>query len=86
MSITHNKKRIPLLNLLINCIFARSAPQMLPIKGECTFHFLNFLIIGLCNSSANSLFEIFSFLIPLPANLFHVVKVFPHARVAEVFL
>ena len=54
MSITHNKKRISLLNLLINCISARSAPQMLPIKGECTFHFLNFLIIGLCNSSANS--------------------------------
>ena len=25
-----------------------------------------FLITGLCNSSANSLFEIFSFLIPLP--------------------
>ena len=78
MSITHNNNLNPLLNLLINCISARSAPQILCIKGECTFLFLNFLIIGLCNSSANTLFEIFSFLIPLPANLF--------ARVAEVFL
>ena len=50
-----------LLNLPINCISARSAPQILSMKGDCFFHFLNVLIIGLCNSSANSLFEIFSF-------------------------
>ena len=56
MSITHNKKRIPLLNLLINYISARAAPQILSIKGECTFLFLNFLMIGLRNSSVNSLF------------------------------
>ena len=31
-----------------------------------TIFLKNFLITGLCNSSANSLFEIFSFLIPLP--------------------
>ena len=37
ISITHNKKRIPLLNLLINCIPARSAPQLLSIKDEYTF-------------------------------------------------
>ena len=37
MSITHNKKQIPLLNLLINCILAKSAPQILSIKGDCTF-------------------------------------------------
>ena len=67
-----------LLNLLVNCISARSVPQILSIKDECAFSFLNFLITGLCNSSANSLFEIFSFLIPIPANLF--------ARVAEVKL
>ena len=66
MSITQNKKRIPLLNLLINCISARSVPQILSIKIECTFLSLNFLIIGLCNSSANSWFDIFSFLISLP--------------------
>ena len=36
------------------------------MKGEFTFLFLNFLIIDLCNSSANSLFEIFPFLIALP--------------------
>ena len=39
---------------------------MLSIKGECTFLQSNFLIICLCNSSANFLLEIFSFLIPLP--------------------
>ena len=54
LSITHNKKQIPLLNLLINCISARSAPQLLSIEGEYTFRFSNFLIIGFCNSSANS--------------------------------
>ena len=66
MSIIHNKNLKPLLNLLINCISAKSAPQILPIKGECTFLLLNIPIIGLCNSSANSLLEIFSFSIPLP--------------------
>ena len=74
MSFTHNKNLNPLLNLLINCISARSAPQILSIKGDSTFLLLNFIITGLCNSSANScvaefkgrLFEIFSFLILLP--------------------
>ena len=37
MSITHNENLNPLLDLLINCISARSAPQILSIKGECTF-------------------------------------------------
>ena len=37
MSITHNENLNPLLNLLINCISARSAPQIFSIKGECTF-------------------------------------------------
>ena len=61
MSTTHNNNQIPSLNLVIKCISAKSAPQILPLKGEWTFLFLNFLIIGLCKSSANSLFEIFSF-------------------------
>ena len=60
--IRHNKKQIPLINLLINCISAISAPQILSITGESTFLSLNFLMFGLCISSANSLFEIFSFL------------------------
>ena len=77
ISITHNKKRIPLLNLLINCISEKSAPQILSIKGDCTFLFLNFLIIGLCYYSANYWFEIFSFSIPLPVKLF--------TSIAEVF-
>ena len=47
MSITHNKNRNPLLNLLINWISARSAPQILSIKDEYTFLFSKFLIIGL---------------------------------------
>ena len=49
----------------INCISARSATQILSIKGEYTFLFLNFLIIGLCNSSANSFIDIVLFLIRL---------------------
>ena len=53
-SITHRKKRINLLNLVNNCISTISAPQILSIKDEYIFHFSNFLIIGLCNSSANS--------------------------------
>ena len=52
MSIAHNKKRILLLNLLVNCISAKPAPKFLSIKGEFTFLLLNFLIIGLCNSGA----------------------------------
>ena len=59
MSIAHNENLNPLLNLPINCISARSAPKIFSIKGECTFLFLNFVVIGLCNSSANSLFQIF---------------------------
>ena len=53
ISITHNEKQIPLLNLLTNCLLARSAPQILSIKDEYTFHFSNFLIIGLYNYSTN---------------------------------
>ena len=58
---------MPLLHLLINCISARSSPKILSIKGYFTFLFSNFLIIGLCNSSANSLFNISLLLIPLPS-------------------
>ena len=58
----YNKNLNPLLNLLINCIFAKSSPQILSVKGDCVFLLLDFLIIGLCNSSANSLLKIFSFL------------------------
>ena len=86
MSITHNKNLNPLLNLLINCISARSTPQILSIKGECTFLFSNFLIIGFCNSSVSYLLEIVLFLI---ADLFRVVRVSDRASVAappEVFL
>ena len=56
---THNKNLNPLLNLLVNYISARSAPQILSTKDECTFRFLKFLIIGLHNSLAHSLLEIF---------------------------
>ena len=74
MSITHNKNVNSLLNLLINCISARSAPQILSIKVDFTFILLNFLIIGLCNSSTNCYLaksegrwsDIFSFKIALP--------------------
>ena len=62
MSITNNKNRNPLLNLLISCISASSATRILSLKEEYTFRFFNFLIIDLCNSSANSLLDTISFL------------------------
>ena len=37
ISITRNKKRISLLNLLINCISAQSASQILSIKDGYSF-------------------------------------------------
>ena len=37
ISLTYNKTRILLLNLLLNCILARSTPQILSVKDECTF-------------------------------------------------
>ena len=80
MSITHYKNLNLLLSLLICCISARSAPQMLSIKDECSFHFSIFLIIGLCSCSANSLLCIISFLI---ADLFRVAKVSDRASVAD---
>ena len=56
-----------LSNLHSNWILAQSATQILSIKGECTFYFSNFLIIGLCNSSADSMFsETMPQLIPIP--------------------
>ena len=56
MSITYNKNLNPLLNLLMNCILARSAPHILYMKDEYIFRLLNFLMIGLCNLSANPYF------------------------------
>ena len=50
---THNKNQNPLLYLFVNCISARSGPQVLSLKDEYTFCFSNFLIVGLCYSSAN---------------------------------
>ena len=52
--------------LLMNCISARSAPQILSLKDEYAFLFSNFLIIGLCNFSTNCWFYLISSLIPLP--------------------
>ena len=60
-SVIHTKKRIILLNLLINCISARLAGQILSIEVEYTFCVSNFLIIGVCNSSASSWFELLLF-------------------------
>ena len=49
MPIKHNKNLNPQLDLLINYIPTRSAPQILYIKGDFIFLLLNFLMIGLCN-------------------------------------
>ena len=77
ISIAHNKKRIPLLNVLINYVSAKSVSQISSIKGECAFLFSKFLITGLCNSSANSLFQIFSFL-TVPLEAFFIKKFIDH--------
>ena len=50
---THNENLIPLLNLLINCTYARSAPKTLSLSDEYTYFLLIFLIIRLSNPSAN---------------------------------
>ena len=67
ISVTHNKKLLPLLSLFINYISVRSALQILSIKDECVFRFSNVLIIDLCNnSSANSWFDTILLLIAQP--------------------
>ena len=66
ISITHNKKRIPSLNLLFNCIFERSSTQTCYLKDDHTFCFTNPLIIVLCNLSTNCWFDVISLLKPLP--------------------
>ena len=77
----YNKNRNPLLNLLINCIPARSVPQILPIKDYCNFSFSNVVIIGLCNLSVNCWFGIFSL---LTADLSLAAKVSDRARVTAL--
>ena len=59
-----DEKTIYLINLITNWISARSVPQILFLKDNYSFRFSNFLLIGLCNSSASSWFKIFSFLMP----------------------
>ena len=39
MSITHNKNWNPLLDLIINCIFAKYATQILSLKDEDALRF-----------------------------------------------
>ena len=49
---------------------AKSTPQILPLNVEYTVLFLKFLIIGLCNSSANCWFCVIWFLIADLVDLF----------------
>ena len=65
MSITHNKKRILLLNYLL-IAYQQDQHSKIYRKDESTFRFLDFLIIGLCNSSVNSWFCIISLLAAPP--------------------
>ena len=53
MLMTIIKNEVLYYILLINCIFGRSAPQVLSVKDVYTFCFSYFLIIDLCNSAAN---------------------------------
>ena len=50
ISIMHNKKQVPLLDMLLSCISARSESEILSIKEEYTVCFSNFLLIALRNS------------------------------------
>ena len=73
----HNKYLIPLSYLLINCISAKSTPQMLSLTEEETLLYLNILIIGLWSSFASCQFgidfiaELFgSVVTPVPLDFF----------------
>ena len=59
VSLTHNKKRIVLLNYLLFPYWQDQNPKY---YKEFTVGFSNFLITGLCNSSANSWLDIISLL------------------------
>ena len=52
--------------LLMNCISARSAPQILSLKDEYTFLLFKFLNNWFVQFSTNCWFYLISFLIPLP--------------------
>ena len=69
---TRNKNRTLLFHLLVNCIYAILALQILFSKDEYTFSFSNILLIDLCNSSANCRFLITSL---LRVDLTHAAKV-----------
>ena len=74
MHIIHNKNQNPLLIYLVLIYLVIACqedkyPQIFSLKDEYTFHFLNFLIIGLFNSSANSWFDIILLLTPLLENI-----------------
>ena len=53
ISIIHSKNLTTLFYLLINCMSARLAPQMLARKDIYILHLLNFLVMGLYNPLAN---------------------------------
>ena len=59
---THNKYLNPLLNLLNDCISAKSIPQILSLNEEYTFLFLNFLVTGVMEDLGDKL-DIFNNLV-----------------------
>ena len=54
-SIAHKRYLIPLFFLLNDCMSAKSTRHILSLNCEYTFLLLNFLITGLCYSSAKIL-------------------------------
>ena len=78
-SIAHNKKRILLLCLLINCISAKSALKMLSIKDKHTLRCWNFLVITLCSSEAYFWFNVYLLFNPFPLD-FIIRKFINHWR------
>ena len=76
--IIHNKKQNHLLDLLINCTYVRSAPQILSSKDECTFLSSNFLFLNILVCVILHLIGIIYFLI---ADLFRLANVSDRALV-----
>ena len=77
------KKRIPLLNLHINCISARLTCRIFSLKDDYNFCFSSFLTIGLFSSSGNCWLGFISL---LTADLFACLTVSPEVLAPANFL
>ena len=72
-SITNNKYLTPQLKEDNDSVSAKSPAQMLSLNLEQTFLILNFLINGLCNSCASSIFTLAPNPVFLSINLYIIL-------------